>query len=266
MKVTQSMYELDGSLQRRRRQSTGGVLDKKRLAVARLNSATSQEDHCVNGHGSNKPTTSTSNLFSRQRSVRKSDAPGHPISAIGREIIQFCFENAHPDLGFRICNRVFDKRPDYQRFVHQLGKEKWLLMTQSLKEFLDKVVAKIDNLETVERLSRKYGEEHVPLKNYGFKPDFWVTLADAITVEAVILDMATHQPTDTVTACHNNCFRNSSSKPSTPTTPHPPKGNNNSLQSALAAPPRKDSTGSNRLEAKLSAGSGEDTVTTKMTC
>lgn len=31
------------------------------------------------------------------------------------------------------------------------------------------------------------------MKTYGFKPDFWVSIADAITVEGVILDMANHQ-------------------------------------------------------------------------
>ena len=30
-------------------------------------------------------------------------------------------------------------------------------------------------------------------QTFGFKPDFWVALADAITVEGVILDMASHQ-------------------------------------------------------------------------
>uniref|UniRef100_A0A183BNX8 Calponin-homology (CH) domain-containing protein n=1 Tax=Globodera pallida TaxID=36090 RepID=A0A183BNX8_GLOPA len=58
----------------------------------------------------------------------------------------------------------------------------------------------VDNIEMVERLSRKYGEEHVELKCFGFKPDFWVSLADAMTVECVILDQATHQPSDTITA------------------------------------------------------------------
>lgn len=47
-------------------------------------------------------------------------------------------------------------------------------------------------MDIVERLSKKYGEEHVELKSYGFKPDFWVSLADAITVECVILDQANH--------------------------------------------------------------------------
>jgi hypothetical protein len=51
----------------------------------------------------------------------------------------------------------------------------------------------VDNVDIVERVARKYGEEHVELKCFGFKPDFWVSLADAITVECVILDQATHQ-------------------------------------------------------------------------
>lgn len=59
-------------------------------------------------------TASASGFMTRQRSVRKSEVQGHPISASGREIIQFCFENAHPDIGFRICNRLFEKRVDYQ--------------------------------------------------------------------------------------------------------------------------------------------------------
>ncbi|KAI1723466.1 GLoBin related [Ditylenchus destructor] len=221
VKLSHSMYEFDGtsSLQRRRRQSavssgtSNSGSDKKRSTVARLNSSGPQlvggvgygdthEDQYLNGFNapSASKTASASGFMTRQRSVRKSEVQGHPISASGREIIQFCFENAHPDIGFRICNRLFEKRVDYQRFVHQLGRDKWPQMTQLLKDFLDKAVAKIDNLEAVERLARKYGEDHVNLKNYGFKPDFWVTLADAITVEAVILDQATHQPTDTVTA------------------------------------------------------------------
>lgn len=56
-------------------------------------------------------------------------------------------------------------------------------------------------------ISRVYGEEHVELKAFGFKPDFWVTIADAITVEGVILDMANHQ----VCCCSFLHFRNESS-------------------------------------------------------
>lgn len=45
----------------------------------------------------------------------------------------------------------------------------------------------------IQSVSKTYGEEHVDLKQFGWKPDFWVAIADAITVEGVILDMANHQ-------------------------------------------------------------------------
>lgn len=41
-------------------------------------------------------------------------------------------------------------------------------------------------------MQRKMEEKNIS-KLSGFKPDFWVALADAITVEGVILDMANHQ-------------------------------------------------------------------------
>ncbi|KAF7632137.1 hypothetical protein Mgra_00008449 [Meloidogyne graminicola] len=139
-----------------------------------------------------------------QKSVRKSDAglalPSNPISASGREIIQLCFEQPHKDIGARICSRLLEKRPDFRNFVYSMGKERWLQMTSRLRQFLDNVVRRVDNVEAVEKLARKYGEEHVELKCYGFKPDFWVSLADAMTVECVILDQATHQPSDTINA------------------------------------------------------------------
>uniref|UniRef100_A0A1I8BR22 GLOBIN domain-containing protein n=1 Tax=Meloidogyne hapla TaxID=6305 RepID=A0A1I8BR22_MELHA len=139
-----------------------------------------------------------------QKSIRKSDAglavPSNPISASGREIIQLCFEQPHNDIGARICSRLLEKRPDFRNFVYSMGKERWLQMTTRLRQFLDNVVKRVDNVEAVERLARRYGEEHVELKCYGFKPDFWVSLADAMTVECVILDQATHQPSDTITA------------------------------------------------------------------
>ncbi|KAL3097203.1 hypothetical protein niasHT_030198 [Heterodera trifolii] len=124
----------------------------------------------------------------------------NPINANGREIIQFCFDNPHNEIGSRICSRLLEKRTDFRQFAFSMGKERWQQMTGRLKEFLESVVRKVDNIEMVERLSRKYGEEHVQLKCFGFKPDFWVSLADAMTVECVILDQATHQPSDTITA------------------------------------------------------------------
>ncbi|OZC09344.1 globin [Onchocerca flexuosa] len=141
------------------------------------------------------------NESEKQFRTNKSDCRGtHPISSQGREIIQACFSNHHNEIGYRIFMRVFEKRPDYQRFVHALGKEKWLNSSTELRDYLNNVVSKVHDVTAIEEISRNYGEQHVPLKKYGFKPDFWVSIADAIAIECVILDMANHQPTETVMA------------------------------------------------------------------
>ncbi|VDM44875.1 unnamed protein product [Toxocara canis] len=144
------------------------------------------------------PSVIVSRSFSHRKSFRKD--PQHPISPQGRDIIVNCFENSHADIGNRICMRVFERRSDYQRFILALGKEKWSWVTNTLRDFIEEVVLRIDDLAKIDELSRKYGEDHVELKPFGFKPDFWVSLADAMIVECVVLDMASHQPTDTVAA------------------------------------------------------------------
>ncbi|KAL6724834.1 hypothetical protein Aduo_019689 [Ancylostoma duodenale] len=141
---------------------------------------------------------STVNGLSRARSMRKDLA--HPISTQGREIILQCFENPHSEFGNKVLQRIFEKRSDYQKYVYTLGKERAYQMSVRLKDLVEEVVAKIFDPDHICAISRVYGEEHVELKAFGFKPDFWVTIADAITVEGVILDMANHQPADTVAA------------------------------------------------------------------
>uniref|UniRef100_A0A5S6PPC7 Uncharacterized protein n=1 Tax=Brugia malayi TaxID=6279 RepID=A0A5S6PPC7_BRUMA len=173
------------------------------------------EMKCDNSNGQRKSTGSgtkrnqsltrmrSSNLNESRQYFRNnnSDYRGtHPISPQGREIIQACFGNHHNEIGYRICMRVFEKRTDYQRFVYALGREKWLSASAELRDYLNNVVSKVHNVAAVEEMSRHYGERHVPLKKYGFKPDFWVSIADAMAVECVILDMANHQPTETVMA------------------------------------------------------------------
>ena len=51
----------------------------------------------------------------------------------------------------------------------------------------------IESVDTLCALSRRYGEEFLPLKAYGWKPDFWVPTADAIITECLILDNAKNQ-------------------------------------------------------------------------
>ncbi|KAI6175193.1 hypothetical protein M3Y99_01985600 [Aphelenchoides fujianensis] len=149
-----------------------------------------------------QPSTSAPSALSRQKSVRRSD-PSHPIMPAAREICRAAFENPHNDFGNRVLSRVFEKRTDFQAFIDRIGRDKWPRITGNLQNFVEEIVANIENVDTIQRLSRRYGEEHVPLKSFGFKPDFWVPTADAIIVESCMLDLAKNSPTDTVLAWSN---------------------------------------------------------------
>ncbi|CAI4228586.1 unnamed protein product [Auanema sp. JU1783] len=155
-----------------------------------------------NGKDRDKPRLqskdSTKASVSRQKSIRRDIS--HPISPQGREIITTCFENPHSEFANKVLQRIFEKRGDYQNYVYSMGKERSYNMSCELKTLIEEVVDKLYDPEYIAEISRKYGEDHVELKQFGFKPDFWVAIADAITVEGVILDMANHQPADTVAA------------------------------------------------------------------
>ncbi|PAV83688.1 hypothetical protein WR25_00712 [Diploscapter pachys] len=141
---------------------------------------------------------SSANGLSRSKSIRR-DGP-HPITLQAREIVSQCMDNPHSEFGNKVLQRIFEKRTDFQTYVYALGKEKSHYQSTRLKELVENVINNIHDPDYIATASRAYGEEHVELKAYGFKPDFWVSIADAMTVEGVILDQANHQPADTVSA------------------------------------------------------------------
>ncbi|KAK0404489.1 hypothetical protein QR680_017475 [Steinernema hermaphroditum] len=180
---SQSMYELGRKPVRRKSTVSASSGQKKGSASLRRNGA---------------ERTAT---LARHRSIRKEASANHPISASGREIVRSCFDNPHADLANRVVSRLFEKRDDYRSFIRTLVKQMpSSTVTNNLSEYLESVVENLEDVDEIARLSKDYGQLHVELKKYGFKPDFWVSLTDALTVEGVFLDMATHNPTDTVAA------------------------------------------------------------------
>ncbi|CAI5454902.1 unnamed protein product [Caenorhabditis angaria] len=161
-------------------------------------SSTSRQKSITSIKDKDRPKSAKTNEVSRQKSIKR-EAP-HPITLQGRDIISQCFENPHSEFANKVVQRIFEKREDYQKFILNLGKERSYLVNLRLKMLIEDIVAHIHESEFIENISKQYGEEHVELKQYGFKPDFWVAVADAMTLEGVILDMANHQPADTVSA------------------------------------------------------------------
>ncbi|CAI2358089.1 unnamed protein product [Caenorhabditis sp. 36 PRJEB53466] len=156
-------------------------------------SSTSRQKSITSISNRDRPKSAREAKFheiSRTKSMKKDS---HPISSQGRDIISQCFDNPHSEFANKVVQRISEKREDYQKYFMNLGKERSSIVNNRLKSMVEEIVAHIHDAEFIESISKQYGEEHVELKQYGFKPDFWVAVADAMTKEGVILDMANHQ-------------------------------------------------------------------------
>uniref|UniRef100_A0AC35UFS5 GLOBIN domain-containing protein n=1 Tax=Rhabditophanes sp. KR3021 TaxID=114890 RepID=A0AC35UFS5_9BILA len=159
------------------------------------------------------PSKNNKSLIQRVGSAKKAKDSGgesskkglnkknpHPVSGSGKKIIIFCFETPHQNLGDRTFLRIFEKRMDFQLFIHNFGRNNLKNLSENLKALMENVVANLDDVSAIEKFSEAYGESHIEYKPYGFKPDFFVGYAEALTVELIILDQANHSPTDVVAA------------------------------------------------------------------
>ncbi|CAD5215466.1 unnamed protein product [Bursaphelenchus okinawaensis] len=122
------------------------------------------------------------------------------LSSSQKEILKYSMTNAKEDLGQRIFTRVMDKRDDFRNFVEGLSKEERRELTDRLREFLINVVDNVNDAEEMDNLSKRFGSQHAQLRASGFKPDFFVGVADSMTTECVFLDGAAHGATECLVA------------------------------------------------------------------
>uniref|UniRef100_A0A914X8I5 Globin family profile domain-containing protein n=1 Tax=Plectus sambesii TaxID=2011161 RepID=A0A914X8I5_9BILA len=149
----------------------------------------------LTGSENSIPKSSRSTSMSSQGSKGK-----HPLPASSRAIIKSCFENMRSDLCERVYRRVIEKREDFRQFCGQLGSSQLLAMSEALREYLFAIVESMNDIDEIQRLSEEFGAYHVQFRSSGFKPDFLVTTADAITTECIYLDMAAHSASETLLA------------------------------------------------------------------
>uniref|UniRef100_A0A914DMP5 Globin family profile domain-containing protein n=1 Tax=Acrobeloides nanus TaxID=290746 RepID=A0A914DMP5_9BILA len=135
------------------------------------------------------------------RSSMSSEGRGKPVLPLSqRQIIKYCIDNSKDDLGERIFRRVIEKRDDFRNFADALPKAQRVEMCDALKDFLLKIVDNLTDNEDVRGISEEFGARHVPLRIYGFKPDFFSLTADGMTTECIFLDAAVHQHSETLSA------------------------------------------------------------------
>ncbi|MFH4978313.1 hypothetical protein AB6A40_005022 [Gnathostoma spinigerum] len=198
--VRSSTVSLEYTTTQGRRKNSSEFVKSKSLGELELKKSTSSSSMKAATVGKRASTSSSTRGSLREQNTKLQHQRSHPLSLTSREIIQSCFENPHSELANRACTRVLEKREDYQCFAFSMGRDRWMKSVSDLQQFLDDVVRQISDVDEISQLSMNYGGNHVPLKRFGFKPDYWVSLAEAITMEGVILDMAKNPPTDTIAA------------------------------------------------------------------
>uniref|UniRef100_A0A914V2Q7 Uncharacterized protein n=1 Tax=Plectus sambesii TaxID=2011161 RepID=A0A914V2Q7_9BILA len=147
---------------------------------------------------SRSKSVSNQAIISRGDMRRRSSV--NPIPALGRLRIQSCFRQSGPEIGELILKRAKMKRSEFRNFASKVGEEKWLELAEKLGDYLHAIIENVDCVEDVNRLSESFGACFYAFTVFGFKPEFFATIADALTTECVLLDGGAHQKCETVLA------------------------------------------------------------------
>uniref|UniRef100_A0A914DF78 Globin family profile domain-containing protein n=1 Tax=Acrobeloides nanus TaxID=290746 RepID=A0A914DF78_9BILA len=133
-------------------------------------------------------------LFSSRRSS------GGIVPSLARLRIQQCYKNSKSTIGHQILKRACVLRPDVKMFISYLSPDKVDELANDVYAYLTDCVNNIEDQEKVKEISWHFGEIHAQLCNYGFRPEFFSTIADATIAECVRLDGGAHKRCETLLA------------------------------------------------------------------
>ncbi|CAJ0578716.1 unnamed protein product, partial [Mesorhabditis spiculigera] len=122
------------------------------------------------------------------------------LNAAQRTIIKYCLDNAKEDIGDRILRRAVERKEEFRSFMDNLPREQRIQVADGLKRFLRDICENLMDSENIEKKAGDFGATHVQYRVVGFKPDYFVCTADAVTTECTFLDAATHGASETAAA------------------------------------------------------------------
>uniref|UniRef100_A0A0K0CZZ5 Uncharacterized protein n=1 Tax=Angiostrongylus cantonensis TaxID=6313 RepID=A0A0K0CZZ5_ANGCA len=135
----------------------------------------------------------TKSADAKVESSTSSQGNRRPLLTINqRAIIKFCMDNSKDDMADRIIRRGAEKKDDFKTFIDNLPKGRACQLFSILFQ-------KSPNIFSL-KIAEDFGSSHVPFRTYGFKPDFFAGMADAVTTECTYLDQATHTASETAGA------------------------------------------------------------------
>lgn len=151
--------------------------------------------------------TSSSNTPSTQRKTsqqvkHQTTSTNNKLSNMQKDLIRQTWDSSKRyEICVRIYKRVFEKRPEMKQVFESMGEDLWMDEARIFGEFLDSiVVGKLDDFQEIERLSLEMGRRHGEWRSFGFKSEFWVIFAEAMTTECVYLDAGAHPTGDVLGA------------------------------------------------------------------
>lgn len=153
---------------------------------------------------SSAPNTPAGTRKSSQQTKNAPLSANKIVSSSQKDLIRQTWDSSkRTEICTRIYKRVFEKRPDMKKVLDSMGDELWMDEAKKFGEFVDSVVCHIDDLQEIERLSLEMGRRHGDWRNLGFKSEFWVVFAEAMTTECVYLDAGAHPTGDVLSAWGN---------------------------------------------------------------
>ncbi|GMT19339.1 hypothetical protein PFISCL1PPCAC_10636 [Pristionchus fissidentatus] len=126
-------------------------------------------------------------------STKTGNSARHPISVKSRRLIQSAFANPHDSIGRRSVKRSCEAKAEFTSFYLSLDQQSKEEFEENVKILLNRVVANIDYVEEMERLSEEFGRDLVEWRTKGFRADLLCVLADAVCKECLHLDSAVHK-------------------------------------------------------------------------
>lgn len=151
------------------------------------------------GSGSSSSTNTPHTI--RRQQPKLSQQINKKLNLNQKELIRQAWETSkRMDVSARIYQRVFEKRPEMREVFAVIGPNAWSDEAKKFAEFMDGVVSNLADMQEIERLSLDMGRRHGQWRTYGFKSEFWVIFADAMTTECLYLDAGVHPAPDVLGA------------------------------------------------------------------
>ncbi|KAL3106918.1 hypothetical protein niasHT_010833 [Heterodera trifolii] len=134
------------------------------------------------------------------RKFSSSTANGGAMPPLTRLRIQQCFRNAKSAIGPQILKRASALRAEFKSFIGHLQEEKADELANDIFSLITECVANIELPSKVAATSFAFGEMHAQLCHFGFRPEFFSTIADATIAECLRLDAGTQKRCETLLA------------------------------------------------------------------